>query len=65
MQANQALRKLLDLLLEEFWDTSGALEALLCHLPHCDLNKILREAKEKQYVNPHTEMIITDWPIIC
>ncbi|XP_056313525.1 thyroid adenoma-associated protein homolog [Danio aesculapii] len=48
MQANQALRSLLDLLLEEFWDISGALEALLCHLPHCDLNIVLKEAKEKQ-----------------
>lgn len=48
MQVNQALRSLLDLLLEEFWNTSGALEALVCHLPDCDLNVILHEVKETQ-----------------
>lgn len=58
MQVNQALRSLLDLLLEEFWDSSGALEALVCHLPDCDLNVLLKETKETQYVNPHTEIII-------
>lgn len=58
MQVNQALRSLLDLLLEEFWDASGALEALVCHLPDCDLNVLLKEAKETQYVSPHTEMNI-------
>lgn len=57
MQANQALHSLLDLLLERFWDASGALEALMCHLPDCDLNVLLKESKETQYVNPHTEMI--------
>ncbi|XP_051979593.1 thyroid adenoma-associated protein homolog [Xyrauchen texanus] len=48
MQVNQVLCSLLDLLLEEFWDTSGALEALVCHLPDCDLNDILQQAKETQ-----------------
>ncbi|XP_077097436.1 tRNA (32-2'-O)-methyltransferase regulator THADA isoform X7 [Siphateles boraxobius] len=48
MQVNQALRSLLDLLLEEFWDSSGALEALVCHLPDCDLNVLLKETKETQ-----------------
>ncbi|XP_016142052.1 uncharacterized protein [Sinocyclocheilus grahami] len=47
-QVNRALRSLLDLLLEEFWDASGALEALVCHLPDCDLNAVLTEAKETQ-----------------
>ncbi|RXN31244.1 thyroid adenoma-associated -like protein [Labeo rohita] len=46
MQVNQALHSLLDLLLEEFWDASNALEALVCHLPDCDLNAVLKEAKE-------------------
>ncbi|XP_059407167.1 thyroid adenoma-associated protein homolog isoform X2 [Carassius carassius] len=48
MQANLALHSLLDLLLEEFWDASCALEALVCHLPDCDLNAALKEAKETQ-----------------
>ncbi|XP_056119769.1 thyroid adenoma-associated protein homolog isoform X2 [Rhinichthys klamathensis goyatoka] len=48
MQVNQAMRSLLDLLLEEFWDSSGALEALVCHLPDCDLNVLLKETKETQ-----------------
>lgn len=48
MQANLALHSLLNLLLEEFWDASCALEALVCHLPDCDLNAALKEAKETQ-----------------
>ncbi|XP_073696191.1 tRNA (32-2'-O)-methyltransferase regulator THADA [Garra rufa] len=48
MQVNRALQSLLDLLLEEFWDASNALEALVCHLPDCDLNAVLKEAKETQ-----------------
>uniref|UniRef100_A0A671R447 Thyroid adenoma-associated protein homolog n=1 Tax=Sinocyclocheilus anshuiensis TaxID=1608454 RepID=A0A671R447_9TELE len=48
MQVNRALHSLLDLLLEEFWDASCALEALVCHLPDCDLNAVLKEAKETQ-----------------
>ncbi|XP_065106767.2 tRNA (32-2'-O)-methyltransferase regulator THADA isoform X2 [Paramisgurnus dabryanus] len=48
MQVNQALRSLLDLLLDEFWDAAGALEALVCHLPDCDLNVILQEVKGTQ-----------------
>ncbi|XP_016143827.1 uncharacterized protein [Sinocyclocheilus grahami] len=48
MQVNRALRSMLDLLLEEFWDASCALEALVCHLPDCDLNAVLKEAKETQ-----------------
>lgn len=58
MQVNRALHSLLDLLLEEFWDASCALEALVCHLPDCDLNAVLKEAKETEYVNPHTKMTI-------
>ncbi|XP_056602907.1 thyroid adenoma-associated protein homolog [Triplophysa dalaica] len=46
MQVNQALISLLNLLLDEFWDTRGALDALVCHLPDCDLNVILQEVKE-------------------
>lgn len=60
MQANRALHSLLSLLLEEFWDASCALEALVCHLPDCDLNAVLKELKETQYVNPHTEMTIVN-----
>ncbi len=58
MQVNRALHSLLDLLLEEFWDTSCVLEALVCHLPDCDMNAALKEAKETKYVNPLTEMTI-------
>uniref|UniRef100_A0A3P8UEC5 Si:ch211-225b11.4 n=1 Tax=Amphiprion percula TaxID=161767 RepID=A0A3P8UEC5_AMPPE len=43
MQVNQALLLLLDLLLEDCWDTPGTLEVLLCHLPQCDLRSVLRE----------------------
>ncbi|XP_056276061.1 thyroid adenoma-associated protein homolog isoform X3 [Pseudoliparis swirei] len=46
MQVNQALPLLLDLLLEECWDTPGTLEVLLCHLPQADLRSVLREASE-------------------
>uniref|UniRef100_A0A3P9QEL2 Si:ch211-225b11.4 n=1 Tax=Poecilia reticulata TaxID=8081 RepID=A0A3P9QEL2_POERE len=44
MQINQALLLLLDLLLQECWDTPGALEVLLSHLPQADLRSVLREA---------------------
>uniref|UniRef100_A0A3B3TNA3 Si:ch211-225b11.4 n=1 Tax=Poecilia latipinna TaxID=48699 RepID=A0A3B3TNA3_9TELE len=43
MQINQALLLLLDLLLQESWDTPGALEVLLSHLPQADLRSVLRE----------------------
>ncbi|XP_044051427.1 thyroid adenoma-associated protein homolog isoform X2 [Siniperca chuatsi] len=46
MQVNQALPLLLDLLLEECWDTPGTLEVLLCNLPPPDLRSVLREAFE-------------------
>lgn len=44
MQVNQALPFLLDLLLEECWDTPGTLKVLMCHLPQSDLRSVLREA---------------------
>uniref|UniRef100_M4AUF1 Si:ch211-225b11.4 n=1 Tax=Xiphophorus maculatus TaxID=8083 RepID=M4AUF1_XIPMA len=44
MQINQALLLLLDLLLQECWDTPGALEVLLSHLAQTDLRSVLREA---------------------
>ncbi|KAM6930999.1 tRNA (32-2'-O)-methyltransferase regulator THADA [Xenentodon cancila] len=44
MQVNQALPLLLDLLLEECWDTPGTLEVLLFHLPQTDLRSVLRDA---------------------
>lgn len=50
MQVNQALPLLLDLLLEECWDTPGTLEVLLCHLPKLDLRSVLREASDTGYV---------------
>ena len=50
MQVNQALPLLLDLLLEEFSDTPGTLEVLLCHLPQSDLRCALRDASETGYV---------------
>ncbi|XP_029018026.1 thyroid adenoma-associated protein homolog isoform X2 [Betta splendens] len=43
-QVNQALPLLLDMLLEQCWDTPGTLEVLLCHLPQSDLRAVLREA---------------------
>ncbi|XP_033946263.1 tRNA (32-2'-O)-methyltransferase regulator THADA [Pseudochaenichthys georgianus] len=46
MQVNQALPLLLDLLLEECWDTPGTLEVLLCHLPQSNLRTVLKEASE-------------------
>ncbi|XP_044227695.1 thyroid adenoma-associated protein homolog [Thunnus albacares] len=46
MQVNQALPFLLDLLLEEYWDTPGTLEVLLCHLTQPDLRSVLREASD-------------------
>lgn len=50
MQVNQALPLLLDLLLEECWDTPGTLEVLLCHLPQSNLRSVLKEASEAGYV---------------
>ncbi|XP_073321451.1 tRNA (32-2'-O)-methyltransferase regulator THADA [Pagrus major] len=46
MQVNQALPLLLDLLLEECWDSPGTLEVLLCNLPQPDLRSVLKEASE-------------------
>ncbi|XP_047447791.1 thyroid adenoma-associated protein homolog isoform X2 [Mugil cephalus] len=47
VQVNQALPLLLDLLLEECWDTPGTLEVLLCHLPQSDLRSVWKEASEE------------------
>ncbi|XP_041856056.1 thyroid adenoma-associated protein homolog isoform X2 [Melanotaenia boesemani] len=44
VQVNQALPLLLDLLLEEFWDSPATLEVLLSHLPPSDLRSVLTEA---------------------
>ncbi|MEQ2294152.1 hypothetical protein AMECASPLE_000992 [Ameca splendens] len=44
MQINRALLLLLDLLLQECWDTPGTLELLLSHLPQTDLISVLKEA---------------------
>ncbi|TRY71307.1 hypothetical protein DNTS_002247 [Danionella cerebrum] len=49
IQVNRALLLLLDLLLEEFWDAPASLEALVCHIPDCDLNAILKEVKKTEY----------------
>ncbi|XP_045890923.1 thyroid adenoma-associated protein homolog isoform X2 [Micropterus dolomieu] len=46
MQVNQALPRLLDLMVDECWDTPGTLEVLLCNLPQSDLRSVLREASE-------------------
>lgn len=43
MQVNQALPVLLDLLLEECWDTPRTLELLLCNLPQLDFSSMERE----------------------
>ncbi|XP_047675030.1 thyroid adenoma-associated protein homolog isoform X1 [Tachysurus fulvidraco] len=45
VSSNQSLHILLDLLLKEFWDSEGTLEALVCHLPNWDLKSVLQEAK--------------------
>lgn len=50
MQVNQALPVLLDLLLEECWDTPGTLEVLLCNLPQLDFSSVAREASMMGYV---------------
>nr|XP_029493834.1 thyroid adenoma-associated protein homolog isoform X1 [Oncorhynchus nerka] len=46
MQVNQALPFLLELLLEECWDSPGALEVLLCHMPQSDLSSVLTEVRD-------------------
>ncbi|KAM9810968.1 tRNA (32-2'-O)-methyltransferase regulator THADA [Neosynchiropus ocellatus] len=46
MQVNQAVPLVLDLLLEECWNTPGALEALLLHVPLPDLDALLKKAAE-------------------
>nr|XP_046243358.1 thyroid adenoma-associated protein homolog [Scatophagus argus] len=46
MQVNQALPLLLDLLLEECWDTPGTLEVLLSNQLQPDLRSVLREASQ-------------------
>ncbi|XP_072521074.1 tRNA (32-2'-O)-methyltransferase regulator THADA [Salminus brasiliensis] len=48
MQINQSLRSLLDLLLRELWESAETLEALVCHLPECDLGSLLTEVKHAQ-----------------
>ncbi|KAF5901036.1 thyroid adenoma-associated protein isoform X1, partial [Clarias magur] len=48
VQSNQSLHMLLDLLLGEFWDSEGTLEALVCHLPDWDVRNVLQEAKLTQ-----------------
>ncbi|XP_037115240.1 thyroid adenoma-associated protein homolog isoform X1 [Syngnathus acus] len=49
MQVNLAIPLLLDLLLEECWDTPSALEVLLCHVPHSDLRSVLSEVADSRY----------------
>ncbi|KPP59772.1 hypothetical protein Z043_122276, partial [Scleropages formosus] len=44
-QVNRCLLFLLDLLLEEFWDSPYTLEILLHHLPEADLDPVLRDAQ--------------------
>uniref|UniRef100_A0A1A7Z6S5 Uncharacterized protein n=1 Tax=Iconisemion striatum TaxID=60296 RepID=A0A1A7Z6S5_9TELE len=44
VQVNVALPLLLDLLLQECWETPGMLEVLLSHLPQSDLRSVLTDA---------------------
>ncbi|XP_062399718.1 uncharacterized protein LOC134089302 isoform X2 [Sardina pilchardus] len=44
--ANQSIRMLLDLLLEDFWDHCDLLGALLYHLPESDFSSLLKDTKE-------------------
>ncbi|KAI1900979.1 hypothetical protein AGOR_G00055410 [Albula goreensis] len=46
MQVNQTMLSLLDLLLEEFWDSPGTLETLLCHLPEAELSALLGDVQD-------------------
>ncbi|XP_077377667.1 tRNA (32-2'-O)-methyltransferase regulator THADA isoform X2 [Festucalex cinctus] len=41
VQVNLAVPLLLDLLLDECWDTPSTLEVLLCHVPQSDLRSVL------------------------
>ncbi|KAJ8415279.1 hypothetical protein AAFF_G00422590 [Aldrovandia affinis] len=51
VQVNQAVLRLLDLLLEEFWDSPDTLRALLCHLPDCDLSASLGDVQRTACVS--------------
>ncbi|KAJ8263673.1 hypothetical protein COCON_G00161300 [Conger conger] len=51
MQVNQAVRCVLDLLQEEFWDSAHTLEALLTHLPACDLSALLGDVQQAACVS--------------
>ncbi|XP_038151490.1 thyroid adenoma-associated protein homolog isoform X1 [Cyprinodon tularosa] len=48
MQVNRALKLLLDLLLQECWDSPGMLELLLSHLPQADIRSVLRGASVRE-----------------
>ncbi|MFT7808492.1 thyroid adenoma-associated protein homolog [Arapaima gigas] len=48
MQVNHCLLFLLNLLLEEFWESPHTLETLLCHLPGADLGAVLRDAQHAE-----------------
>lgn len=60
MQVNQALPLLLDVLLEQCWDTPGTLEVLLFNLPQSDLRSVLREASESVYVTSLNQYTCTN-----
>lgn len=64
MQVNRALPLLLDLLLEECWDTPGTLEVLLCNLPQPDLRSVLREASETGYVTSLSQYTCANRPTL-
>ncbi|XP_036383176.1 thyroid adenoma-associated protein homolog [Megalops cyprinoides] len=51
MQVNQGMLCLLDMLLEEFWDSRDTLEALMCHLPESDLKTLLEEVQNTECVS--------------
>ncbi|KAJ8379392.1 hypothetical protein SKAU_G00001700 [Synaphobranchus kaupii] len=51
MQVNQAVDCVLDLLLEEFWDSPDTLEALLSHLPQCNLSALLGDVQHTASVS--------------
>lgn len=64
MQVNQALPRLLDLMVDECWDTPGTLEVLLCNLPQSDLRSVLREASETGYVTSLNRYTCTKRPTL-
>ncbi|XP_030647585.1 thyroid adenoma-associated protein homolog [Chanos chanos] len=48
---NQSMHSLLDLLLQEFWDSPDTWEVLIGQLPQCELSMVLRDTQDTQCVS--------------